>query len=197
VLRALLAFGDFVSGFGLALLGLGAAACAGFALAARSRGGRARLVEATQRLPVVAGLLQSAANARYLRTMGLLIGNGVPLLEAMRLGAETAASLGRRAGLLAARQLVSEGAPFWQAIDASRLFPAAVVSLVRLGEQSNNLAPMLARAGATIDMQLQRRIERWLTLLTPALTLLMGVVVGGLVISVLSTLLSVNEIAIR
>jgi general secretion pathway protein F len=197
VLRALVGFDEFVSVFGVAILALAAAGGAGLALAARSRGGRARLAEAMQRLPVVSGALGAAANARYLKTMALLIGNGVPLLEAMRLGAETSTSASRRSGLLAARQRVSEGAPFWHAIEESGLFAAAVISLVRLGEQSNNLAPMLARAGATVDVQLQRRLERGVTLLTPALTLLMGVVVGGLVISVLSTLLSVNEIAIR
>jgi general secretion pathway protein F len=56
---------------------------------------------------------------------------------------------------------------------------------------------MLGRAGAILDTQVQRRLSRLLTFLTPAITLFLGAVVGGLVVSVMTTLLSINEIAIQ
>ena len=56
---------------------------------------------------------------------------------------------------------------------------------------------MMSRAGMMTQAQLQRRLSRLLTFLTPAITILLGAVVGGLVISVMTTLLSINEIAIR
>ena len=146
---------------------------------------------------MIAGFARSEANARYLDAMALLLGNAVPMLEAMRLAAETAAAGSLRVRYLAARRSVSDGEPLWRAFDGTRAFPEFVLSLVRLGEESNNLAPMLARAGMTIEAQRQRRIARVLTLLTPAITIFLGLVIGGLVISVMTTLLSINEIAIR
>jgi general secretion pathway protein F len=197
VVRGLVAFGGVVTGYGLVALVALAAALGLLAVSLRAGSGRARLAEILLRLPPVARFLQGAMNARYLNTMALLLGNGVSMLEAMMLASGTAAAGSQRASLLAARQKVSDGEPFWRAIAASGAFPGSVVSLVRLGEQSNNLAPMLARAGTTIEAQMQRRIARLLTFLTPAITLLLGLVVGGLVISVMTTLLSINEIAIR
>lgn len=197
VVRGLIAFGGFVTGYGLILLLVLASALALLAASLRTRSGAARVAELLLRLPAVAGFLRGTANARYLNTMALLLGNGVPMLEAMLLASDTAAAASQRASLLAARQRVSDGEPFWRAIGGARQFPDFVVSLVRLGEQSNNLAPMLARAGATIEAQMQRRVARVLTFLTPAITLFLGLVVGGLVISVMTTLLSINEIAIQ
>ena len=197
VVRGLLAFGDLVSGAGLPLAAAAALGAVWLAVTARTEAGQARTGRIARRLPVVSGLISRAADARYLRTMALLLGNGVPLLEAMDLGAGTSRARARRSALMTARQDVSEGAPFWQALDRTSLFPEATISLVRLGEESNSLAPMLARAGTAVDHDLQRRIDRLMVMLTPALTLVIGGLVGGLVVSVLSALLGINEIAIQ
>ena len=85
----------------------------------------------------------------------------------------------------------------WKALTSSGVFPESILSLLKLGEESNSLAPMMSRAGMMTQAQLQRRLSRLLTFLTPAITILLGAVVGGLVISVMTTLLSINEIAIR
>jgi general secretion pathway protein F len=129
--------------------------------------------------------------------MALLIGNGVPMLEAMNLAASTAPSGRFRAGLLQARQRVAGGEPLWMALTASDIFPDSILSLVRLGEESNNLGAMMNRAGAMTQAQMRRTVSRVLTFLTPAITILLGALVGSLVVSVMTTLLSINEIAIR
>jgi general secretion pathway protein F len=197
LVRTLVGFGAFVTGYGLLALGAGLALLAAALVAGRTEGGRERLDGALLRLPGVAGLRRGGANARYLGTMALLLGNGVPMLDAMRLAADTGGSRARQASLMAARQRVSDGEALWSALAESGELPDFVVSLVRLGEQSDNLAPMLGRAGAILDTQVQRRLSRLLTFLTPAITLFLGAVVGGRVVSVMTTLLSINEIAIQ
>jgi general secretion pathway protein F len=158
---------------------------------------RARLMDVAARLPVLSGLIRSNTRERYLNTMSLLLGNGVPMLDAMALAADTASSAGQKAKLLQARQRVSSGEPVWQALTSSDAFPDPILSLIRLGEESNNLATMMGRSGAMTQAQLQRAISRGLALLTPAMTILLGGLVGSLVISVMTTLLSINELAVR
>ncbi|MFO6463283.1 type II secretion system F family protein [Jannaschia sp. KMU-145] len=197
VIRILLGFGAFVAGPGLLIVVSALALTVPLLLWMRTPRGRDAAMAALTRVPGIAATIRAGVNARYLTTMSLLLGNGVPMLEAMRLAAATAVTTAQRAGLLAARTEVSEGAPFWRAVDATGQFPGPVTALLRLGEESNMLAAMMGRAGATIDGLLQRRMTRLLTFLTPAITLALGALVGGLVVSVMSALLSINEIAIR
>lgn len=197
VIEILLGLGAFLSGWGvplLAALGLGL----GLLLLRLQRpAGRQGLAALLMRLPGLAAVIRAGINARYLGTMSLLLENGVPMLEAMRLAAATAATVGQRAAFLAARTRVSEGAPFWRALGGTGQIPEGVLALLRLGEESNMLAAMLTRASLMVDGLLQRRISRALAFLTPALTLLLGGLVGGLVVSVMTALLGINEIAIQ
>lgn len=197
LVRWLTGFGTFVTGQWTLVLLVALLALLAALLAVRSDRARRWLSEAALRVPGLGRLRRRSAAGRYLETMALLLGNGVPILDAMRLGADAAAAASGRSALLAARQSVADGGGFWQALAESRQFPEFVISLVRLGEQSNNLAPMLARAAAVVEQQQQQQVSRLLTFLTPAITLLLGGVVGGLVVSVMTTLLSINEIALR
>ncbi|SFH20256.1 general secretion pathway protein F [Palleronia marisminoris] len=197
VVRVLLAFGAFVGGPGPLLFAAAGAAMLPMLLWFMTPAGRDAATEALLRVPGLSTGIRSSVNARYLTTMSLLLDNGVPMLEAMRLAAATAATASQHGTLLAARTRVSEGAPFWQAIGATGQFPDPIVALLRLGEKSNILAAMLGRSGLMIDGLLQRRVARLLTFLTPVITLLMGGLVGGLVVSVMTALLSINEIAIQ
>lgn len=163
----------------------------------RTRTARARLTNLLVRIPIASGFIKSVTRGRYLRVMSLLLANGVPLQESMKLAANTAPVESYQNRLGDARQSVSSGEALWVALDKSGVFTNSIVSLVKLGEESNNLAPIMGRAAAMTDAQLQRAIARLLTFLTPAITIFLGLVVGALVISVMTTLLSINEIAIR
>ncbi len=197
IVRLLGGFGHFAGSYGLIALGLIAGAIVLFIPFVRTRGARARFANIVTHVPIAANFLRSVTRARYLNTMALLLGNGVSMLEAMNLAANTAPANVHRVRLLEARQAVAGGELLWKALDGSDVFPDSTLSLVRLGEQSNNLAPIMARAGSMTQVQMQRSVSRALTFLTPAITILLGAVVGTLVISVMTTLLSINEIAIR
>lgn len=197
LVRALGGVGETIKQFGfLILAGLGGLALL-LAVFFQRPATKARLMDFAARIPVVSGIVRSATRERYLNTMALLLGNGVPMLDAMNLAADTAPSAGHKAKLLQARQRVASGEPIWQALKSSDAFPDSILSLVRLGEESNNLATMMGRSGNMTQVQMQRTISRALAMLTPAMTIVLGGLVGSLVISVMTTLLSINEMAIR
>ncbi len=149
------------------------------------------------RVPVAGMIIKHTTRARYLHSMSLLLSNGVPLHEAMRLSAVGAPVEKYKVNLENAREDVTGGMQFWRALENTKVFDESLISLVKLGEESNNLARIMGRAGVMSDTLMQRSISRILTFLTPAITIFLGLVVGTLVISVMTTLLSINEIAIR
>ena len=197
VVSTLSGFGAVISTYGATALLVTAAAILLLLPLMRTAATRARIFNALARIPVAAGFVRAITRGRYLHVMSLLLENGVPLHDSMQLAANSAPVEKYRSELAAARQDVSSGAPLWQALEKCPVFTNSVISLVKLGEESNNLAPIMARAAAMTDAQLQRTISRFLTFLTPAITIFLGLVVGTLVISVMTTLLSINEIAIR
>lgn len=197
IVRVLGAFGAFVTAYGFLILAVLAGLALLLVVLSRRRAVRARLADLAARLPGVGALVRGTTRSRYLNTMALLLSNGVPMLEAMGLAAETAVGERHRSRLVLARQRVASGEPFWSSLTVSDAFPEQILSLIRLGEESNNLGPMMYRAGAMTQAQMQKAISRALTFLTPTVTIVLGGLVGSLVISVMTTLLSINEIAIR
>lgn len=197
VVRALDQVGAFFSDYGMILLTGLLILMALIIPALRTAAARARFADIATRFPGSRALMQLVTRGRYLRVMSLLLGNGVPLLEAMNLASSAAPAEIYRARLQNSRQGVSRGEALWKSLEPTGIFPEASLSLIRLGEESNNLAPIMLRAAIMTDAQLQRLITRLLTFLTPAITITLGLLVGTLVISVMTTLLSINEIAIR
>lgn len=147
-----------------------------------------------QRTPVIGSMLIKAILARYLQSLAVLLDNSVSLPDALGLSAEccTIRDLKPRMGEL--RDKVVSGRPLSEALHESALFSAKVVSLVRAGDQVNKLPVVLSTSSELLREEVQRRADGALALMTPVVTIVLGLLVGGLVISVMTALLSVNEL---
>ena len=104
---------------------------------------------------------------------------------------------GFAAAVAHATEEIKEGRMLSQALRKTGVFPSLMLRLIAVGEESGRLEPMLRHVEKIFETQLQRRIEQILTLLTPALTIVMGLIVGGLIMSVMSAILSINELALK
>ncbi|KRR27856.1 hypothetical protein CQ14_08425 [Bradyrhizobium lablabi] len=148
-------------------------------------------------LPVVGRIVQSREAGGFARALGTLLVARVPLMSAM----QTARALVTNRHLNAlygnAIKRVPEGTPLHRAFDSDGLLPPASLRLVAVGEESGQLGPMLIQVATVIEADLQRRIERMVGLLTPALTLLIGGGIGGLIMHVMSAVLSINNLAFQ
>ncbi|MEO6689728.1 MAG: type II secretion system inner membrane protein GspF [Dokdonella sp.] len=191
--RALIALSAFLRAWGwLFLIGLVAAAFAA-RIALRNDATRYRWHAFLLRLPLAGRLARAANTARATRTLALLAGSAVPLLDALGIAAQVVPNLPMREALKRAAFKVREGSAFSRALGESGQFPPVALRLIASGERSGELPRMLSEAAA----QQQRELDRWLTVLTavlgPAVILAVGAMVLFIVLAILLPIFNLNQ----
>jgi len=139
----------------------------------------------------------SQDTANFQRTLGTLLRAGVSLLEA-----SMSAQAVIRNRLLATKVeravgFIREGRPLAVALRDEGIFPPAAIRMMAIGEETGKLDQMLLRSAAVFEDRALKSIDRAMALLTPALTLGVAVVVGGLVLTVMMAILSINDVVGR
>ena len=193
--QAVLGIGEFASEYGWLLAGLTACALMIVQRYAASTDGRQRIDQWLLKSRFTFGLPAAIDTARMLRTLSTLLLNGVPLPTALRVSQGTLVNSCLRAALVGVTTSVSAGEEFSTSLAAARAFPSEAVQLARVGEETGRLHELLSEAAAILESGAERTLERLLALMVPLLTIVMGLVVAGLIGSVLVGLLSINDIA--
>jgi general secretion pathway protein F len=147
------------------------------------------------RLPILGGMSQEVLAARFARTLGTLLQNGVPLVSALGIVTDV---IGNAAGELAIRSATESakgGAGLSRPLQQAGIFPIRMVYLLRLGEETAQLGPMALRAAEIHEEQSRLAIERMVSLLVPVLIILIGGAVAGIVSALMLAMLSLNDLA--
>ena len=163
---------------------------------ARKPAGRLKVQAAVLRVPLIGRLVHRFQVAVFARTLGTLVGGGVPLLAALNIAVETVSSQPVRNALGGMLAPVKSGARLAQAMAETRQFEPLALNLVRVGEETGRLGPMLIELAALTDQRIETGIKRLLTLLEPVLIALLGLLIAGIIVSILLGILSVNELAV-
>jgi general secretion pathway protein F len=175
---------------------LGAVVAAAYMLAWSLRRPSVRLARDTWllRVPLLGDVLAKTEMARVARTLGTLLANGVSLLNALAISRET---LNNQA-MAAAMEQIGQGVRQGQSIGALMLeqpvFPRLAAQMVRVGEETGQLDPMLATVADLYEEEVGRSVKRMLAVLEPALILLMAVIIAGVIVSILLGILATNEL---
>lgn len=177
--RVMLEWGQLMNGHGLQILLLLALAAAGLALGARQA---ARLAgHAAARLPGVGERLLVYHLARFYRTLGMLLRGGTPAVPALGMVSGLLPAELRERLLLATRQ-VREGASLSQAMSQAGLTTPVAQRMLRVGEESGDMAGMMERIAVFHDEELARWVDWFTKLFEPLLMAVMGLVIGGIVV---------------
>ena len=147
------------------------------------------------RVPVVGGLMRTSQAARFARTTGTLLQNGVGLVTALGISQGVLSSLSSTQAVAEALAKVKEGSRLATALGAHRFFPLQTIHMLQLGEETGRLGEMALRVAEIHDDQVQRTVQRLVALMVPIITIVMGVVVAGIVGSLLVAMLSLNDLA--
>jgi general secretion pathway protein F len=146
---------------------------------------RARLDAWLLGRPRIGELLARYETARFARTLGTLLGNGVPLLNGLGIARQVMDNRALGAALERATDEVKTGQGLAFALSRTKLFPRLAVQMVQVGEESGELGAMLLKVADTFDAETQRAIQRALAALVPFITVLMALLVGVVIMAVL------------
>ncbi len=145
-------------------------------------------------LPFVGVLKRKTESARICRTLGSLIRSGSPLQSALQAVVEATPSRPTQVKLQKVRDAVVAGAKLGDALQAISSIDKTSLQMVAIGEETNKLDTMLLYVAAGEERAVAHYLDRLMTLLTPLLTIALGLFVGGIVMSIMQAILSVNEL---
>jgi type IV pilus assembly protein PilC len=135
------------------------------------------------RAPIFGPLLRKIAVARFTRTMATLIASGVPILDCLEITASTAGNAVVEEAILGVKKAIAEGRTIVDPMKASGVFPGMVVSMVGVGEQAGALETMLSKIADFYEEEVDAAVGDLMTAMEPAMIVVLGVLVGGIVIS--------------
>lgn len=158
---------------------------------------RERIDAFVLRLPIAGTIITKSETARFSRILATLLRSGVTLLEAMQIAANVAQNRKFSSTLINLSERIREGEGLSASLRDSSIFPSLAERLIAVGEEVGKLEHVLFHVAQIFEVQVQREIERLMTLLTPALTVLIGLGIGTLIMSVMNAILSVNELALQ
>lgn len=153
-------------------------------------GGRMALDSLVLKLPVIGILMRKIAVARFTRTLGTLISSGVPILESLDITAKTAGNAVIEKALFQVRRSLEEGKSLTEPLKESTVFPGMVTQMIAVGEQTGAMDAMLAKIADFYEEEVDAAVKDLLTALEPIMIVFLGLVVGGVVISMYLPLFS-------
>jgi general secretion pathway protein F len=147
------------------------------------------------KLPLAGKIILNKETANISRTLGTLLGNGVSILAALVIVRETVDNLVLAAAIQETEEQLKQGKNMSDALLDKGIFPKMAMQMIKMGEETGRLEEMLLRVATIYDKQLRVEIQRMLALLEPALIITLGLMIAGIIVSILLAILSVNDLA--
>ena len=180
----------------LTLLAIAAAALVAFIWWASTRSElRSAFFDLLGRIPLIDRVLEYRRATLFCRNLGLLLTSGVGLAPALRIIVDIMASTGKSDAWTRTVDFVRHGGKLSDGLLETRALPTMAVRTLRLGEESGRLPMVLTRIADFYETKLQRSLDRIVAFVGPASIIAIALVVGGLIVSVMTALLSVNQLA--
>jgi type IV pilus assembly protein PilC len=145
--------------------------------------GRKRIDGLLLKVPVLGSVLRKIAVARFCRTLGTLVSSGVPILEGLEITAKTAGNAVVAEAIMATRASVEQGKTISEPLKNTDVFPPMVVQMVAVGEQTGALETMLNKIADFYEDEVDEATANMLAMLEPIMIMFLGIVIGGIVIS--------------
>ncbi len=155
--------------------------------------GRLKFDRKKMKFPVVGDLIKKIEVARFARTLGTLTKSGVPILQALLLVKDIMGNKVISAAMENVYERVKEGDRLSKPLRDTGIFPPLAIQMITVGEETGRLDRMLLRVAESYEKMVRNTVKRLISLLEPAMILLMGLVVGFVVVSMLMAVFSMNE----
>lgn len=191
VTRFVIGVSGFMKNHGLILLGVVVAIVALYKLIGRTRRGRLVIDNFKLRMPLFGNLNRKTAISRFARTLGTLVTSGVPILQALNITRETAGNAAIARAIAHVHDSVKEGESIVQPLEASKVFPPMVASMIDVGEETGKLPEMLLKIADVYDDEVDNAVAALTSALEPIMIVFLALVVGTIVLALFTPLISI------
>jgi len=191
VTRFVIGVSGFMKNDGLILVGAIIAVVTLYKFVGRTRRGRLLIDNFKLRMPLFGNLNRKTAISRFARTLGTLVTSGVPILQALNITRETAGNAAIALAIARVHDSVKEGESIVQPLEASKVFPPMVVSMVDVGEETGKLPEMLLKVADVYDDEVDNAVVALTSALEPIMIVFLAVVVGTIVLALFTPLISI------
>jgi type IV pilus assembly protein PilC len=191
VTRFVIGVSGSLKNHGLVVLGVVVAVVTLYKFIGRTRRGRLANDSFKLRMPLFGNLNRKTAISRFARTLGTLVTSGVPILQALNITRETAGNAAIARAISHVHDSVKEGESIVQPLEASRVFPPMVVSMVDVGEETGKLPEMLLKVADVYDDEVDNAVVALTSMLEPIMIVFLAVIVGTIVLALFTPLISI------
>jgi type IV pilus assembly protein PilC len=146
-------------------------------------GGRRTVDNVMLRLPILGLILRKIAVARFCRTLSTLMASGVPILDGLEITARTAGNSVIEDAIMVTRQSIERGETVSAPLEKTKVFPSMVTQMINVGETTGALDAMLSKIADFYEEEVDTAVAGLMTLLEPVMIAILGIIVGGIVIS--------------
>jgi type IV pilus assembly protein PilC len=146
-------------------------------------GGKLRIDGLLLKVPILGDVLRKSAVSRFTRTLGTLISSGVSILEGLEITAKTAGNQVIQNAIMESRASIAGGESIAAPLQKSQVFPPMVISMIAVGESTGGLDEMLSKIADFYDEEVDAAVSGLLSMMEPVMIVFLGVVVGGMVVS--------------
>jgi general secretion pathway protein F len=160
----------------------------------RRPGASSAMINTLSRMPGIRGIFQYYRTSLFCRNLGVLLGSGVNLTTTLRILVDIMAVTGNEASWTAAADRVRHGGKLSDALSVASSLPPMAVRMLRLGEETGQLPALAGRVAEFYEAKLQRSLDRIVGIVGPLAIVTISTVVGGLIVSVMTALLSVTQL---
>jgi|ETNmetMinimDraft_15_1059895.scaffolds.fasta_scaffold00211_7 type IV pilus assembly protein PilC len=159
----------------------------------RTKGGRRILDTIKLRIPLFGEIQRKSAVSRFSRTLGTLVTSGVPILQALNITKETAGNVVISEAINKVHESVKEGESIVQPLQASKVFPSMVISMVDVGEETGQLPEMLLKIADVYDDEVDNAVTALTSVLEPIMIVFLALVVGAIVFALFLPLIKIIQ----
>jgi general secretion pathway protein F len=194
IIETFMALSDLLRGHGIEVAVAVSAIVIGGWLSWRRPAFRASVITQLARLPVISGVVEFHRTGLFCRNLSILLGSGVTLTATLRILVDIMTATGNVPVWTAMADRVRHGGKLSDALTASAVLPPVAVRMLRLGEETGQLPTLAARVAEFYEAKLQRQLDRIVGIIGPAAIVTISIVVGGLIVSVMTALMSVTQV---
>ncbi len=192
ITQLLIEISDFISNYWFVIIGFAIAGAVGFWQWKATANGRAAWDRWQLKIPVFGDLVAKREVARFSRTLGSLLKNGVSILVALNITKEVVSNSITRSEVDAVIEEITQGAGVAAPLKRSQIFPPVAVNMMAVGEETGQLDNVLLRISQSCEIEVDRRLKTITSLIEPAIIIVMAIIVGFIVIAMLLPIFSLD-----